>query len=695
MVLAEEEDEGMDFAGFDEITSHIENLSSALKVFGSQEITEHDLTSGGKQPASSVVFYGDKMIVQNLQKPKGDDPKSRRDEEYSEEGIADSMSMQIGTLSPSSQNTAGVIVFHIDNTSSMLREKRMVLVKDVLKRVIPNFLCMGFRVIVNSWASTPENKGAIKSREVVLDESLLQVLHGGVSAAAAQASSEGESGTALSGDALIHQHLEKHIFDILQPKGRTDLYGSCFQLIRQCSTLLGPAQGMADFPVHAFVLTDGEHNLLNAPLHRPARLDEDYFGVFTAIPTKHHALFKFGITHKEPSVPVCERFLRAELDRVNGRNSEGSDKGLADPKKARLTVTFVGIGTIFACFLLCVIRGSRTLTHCIPFKILFFFAIPVSAGDAETKPLSDLTNAMGADQCSFYGITEVSQCDEVFRNISAGSSEICVTCDLSSSTGADGTNKVKIALKCTFEDESSGWLVTHGSAARLEDHFAVQGLHASLSLNVTQPSTAGSGVSTLSLSAAASQLPGDTASVSPYDGHKITTAELHRRVNEFVSEIRRVRDSAYVVDATSFGAVFRQLMADKKALQSIKNTFLSKHTRRLRQYSLFSGLGIWLRELEELIESQIASYRMNVEGEILAKIAQGEVSVDATSGKNSAKGGAGAGGNYLQPTQMVLFRLQNNVSCLQCISVYFISETNTFLRADWPKCVDLVSDRLS
>jgi len=291
--------------------------------------------------------------------------------------------------------------------------------------------------------------------------------------------------------------------------------------------------------------------------------------------------------------------------------------------------------------------------------------VHVLAGDAETKPLSDLTHAMGADQCSCYGITEVSQCDEVFRNINAGSSEICVTCDLSSGTGANGTNKLQIALKCTFEDESSGWLMTHGAAARLDDHFAVQGLHATLSLNVTQPNASGSGVSTMSLSAATSQLPGDTSSVSPYDGHKVTTSELHRRVNEFVSEIRRLRDSAYVVDATSFGTVFRQLMADKKALQSIKNTFLSKHTRRLRQYSLFSGLGVWLSELEELIESQIASYRMNVEGEILTKIAQGEVGVDATSGKSSAKGGAGASGNYLQPTQMVLFRLQNNVSMLQ------------------------------
>ncbi len=342
----------MDFAGFDEITSHIENLSSALKVFGAHETTEYDVSSGGKQPASSVVFYGDKMIVQNLRKPKDDELKSRRDEEYSEEGIADSMTMQFGALSTTSpQNTAGVIVFHIDNTSSMLREKRMILVKDVLKRVIPNFLRMGFRVIVNAWASTPENKGAIKSREVMLDESLLQVLHGGAAATSTQTSVEGDASNGLSGDALIHQYLEKHIFDILQPKGRTDLYGSCFQLIRQCSALLGPAQGTVDFPVHAFVLTDGEHNLLNAPLHKPTRLDEDYFGVFTAQPTKHHALFKFGITHREPNVPVCERFLRAELDRVNGRNAaEGSDMGVSDHKKARLTVTFVGIGKDFSVF---------------------------------------------------------------------------------------------------------------------------------------------------------------------------------------------------------------------------------------------------------------------------------------------------------------------------------------------------------
>ena len=144
----------------------------------------------------------------------------------------------------------------------------------------------------------------------------------------------------------------------------------------------------------------------------------------------------------------------------------------------------------------------------------------------------------------------------------------------------------------------------------------------------------------------------------------ITAAELHRRVSEFVSEIRRIRRTAYEVDATSVGAVFRQLMADKKALQHIKTSFLSKHTRRLRHFSLFAGLGVWLRELEELVESQIAAYRMNVESEILTKISQPQQQgAAATSDKtnNNGRGGASSG-NYLQLTQLVIFRLQNNVS---------------------------------
>lgn len=367
----EEEDDAMDFSSFEEITSHIENLSSALKVFGAHEITELDPVRG-KLPATSVVLYGDKIVVQNLKKVDETKDVKKHAEEYDEEGGADSLSFGSTPLSPglhTSGTGSGTIVFHIDNTSSMLREKRMVLTKDVLKRVIPNFLRMGFRVVVNAWASTQENKGRIKTREVNLDATLLQVLHSGGNVAKQSKEADGvdvdDFGSAVaaegvpSGDALIHQYLEEHVFDILAPKGRTDLYGSCFQLMRQCRALLGssatspvtvagsPGAG-AGGPVYAFVLTDGEHNLLNAPLHDPKCEGEDYFGVFSSVHSTYKKYFKFERTGVEPTVAMCESFLRRELDTVNGKISAAGDEMLnsASKQQARLTVTFVGIGEL-------------------------------------------------------------------------------------------------------------------------------------------------------------------------------------------------------------------------------------------------------------------------------------------------------------------------------------------------------------
>lgn len=268
-------------------------------------------------------------------------------------------------------------------------------------------------------------------------------------------------------------------------------------------------------------------------------------------------------------------------------------------------------------------------------------------GDAETKSLSSLTEALGKEQCSFYGITEVGQSDMVFQNISAGTSDITILGDKLPDTA--------VPMKFTYEEDGSGSVVIQGTAAVIADHFAVQALHASASLQVQMPQLQGQqgghrSAATISLEA----LEDSTAGRTLLGYGRSDRVELHRKVDEFVSEIRRIRSTAYEVDAHSFGTVFRQLMADKKALQQLKASFLSKHTRRLRQYSLFSGLGVWLKELEELIESQIASYRMNVEGEILANIAQQR--------PDGAVGGASVAVDYLKPTQMVLTRLQNNVS---------------------------------
>jgi hypothetical protein len=150
--------------------------------------------------------------------------------------------------------------------------------------------------------------------------------------------------------------------------------------------------------------------------------------------------------------------------------------------------------------------------------------------------------------------------------------------------------------------------------------------------------------------------------VDEFHATRLTTAEILSRVSEFVSEIRKIRATAYEVNETSFGTVFRQLLADKKSLQAIKASFLSKHTRRLRQYSAFSALAVWLHELEDLIETQISSYKMNVEGEILTRIGH----------QQSSGGTDGAGQAYLQPTQLVLFRLQNNVRWSVLLTVFLI-----------------------
>jgi hypothetical protein len=207
-----------------------------------------------------------------------------------------------------------------------------------------------------------------------------------------------------------------------------------------------------------------------------------------------------------------------------------------------------------------------------------------------------------------------------------------------------------------------GKTVTHGTAAVVADHSAVQLLHETSTLTVRLPAQGAGSASPSSVTLAAvtytpqfdKTAAAGSKNTAEFEARRVTTTELFGKIGEFVSEIRKIRSTAYVVDADTFSAVFRQLLVDKKSLQNIKASFLSKHTRRLRQYSAFSALGVWLNELENLIETQISSYKMNVESEILSRIAQ------APSEKVSGTGAASA--TYLQPTQLVLVRLQNNVS---------------------------------
>lgn len=294
---AEAEEEEMDLSGFDELTTHLENLSSAVKVFGSFECLaqESSRTATGtsltaatalRVPAPAVVILGDKVILHNFQQPKVQVAGQKVQYiEYEEEtGAANvalpSPSAYPGAVSGTPGAGTGTVVFHIDNTSSMLREKRMELTKAVLSRVIPNFLRQGFRIFVNAWASTNENRGRIETREVNPDPTILQAILGGMSMV--------DGTEAADAAAQLQSYLDTKVYDILVPKGRTDLYGSCYQLLRQCATLRRSREPASTAgPVYAFVLTDGEHNKLDAPLHRPQAEGEDYFGVYVAKPGEH------------------------------------------------------------------------------------------------------------------------------------------------------------------------------------------------------------------------------------------------------------------------------------------------------------------------------------------------------------------------------------------------------------------------
>lgn len=57
-----------------------------------------------------------------------------------------------------------------------------------------------------------------------------------------------------------------------------------------------------------------------------------------------------------------------------------------------------------------------------------YITVSIYTGDAETAPLSALSCALGEQQCSFYGITQVEQSEAVFQNIGAVSNSITVTC---------------------------------------------------------------------------------------------------------------------------------------------------------------------------------------------------------------------------------------------------------------------------
>ena len=219
----------------------------------------------------------------------------------------------------------------------------------------------------------------------------------------------------------------------------------------------------------------------------------------------------------------------------------------------------------------------------------------------------------------------------------------------------------------------AGTVVTQGSAAAVTDHSALLQWHHTHALTLTQPSPSGSittavqPFTSVDISKQFDKYAADgSKNTIEYEAQRITMNELLTKIEEFVSEIRKIRSTAYTVDANSFGTVYQQLLLDKKKLQSIKTCYYSKYNRKYRLYSVFTALSIWVKELEVLIEHQLASYRMNVEAEILNRIVCSGSSSSSSIGDKTTGGVLASGGGYLQPTEIVLLRLQNNVSTV-CI----------------------------
>jgi hypothetical protein len=94
-------------------------------------------------------------------------------------------------------------------------------------------------------------------------------------------------------------------------------------------------------------------------------------------------------------------------------------------------------------------------------------------------------------------------------------------------------------------------------------------------------------------------------------------------------------------------------LADKKTLISLKAAFFSRAMRKLRRFSVVAALGVWIAQLEGLVDWQLASYRMNVEAELFQNL----VSTSSSSSSSS-----GTASNLIQPSEMVLQRLRHNVS---------------------------------
>jgi elongation factor 1-alpha len=558
--IAVADDEGtIDLADFGDMCSQVESIQSSVALFQSINTGE-----GGSVGCRAVAF-GPKFVVLDFplssrMQDSGGTKSSVADEELFLEGDSFGVSTVSGSNPPS-----GVVVFHIDNTTSMSRFDRMALTKRTLLRVIPNLLRRGSKVVVNAWASDPITRGRIQSHVVRVDE-----------------------GT-LKDDVKLQQYIEKEVFAILTCNGKTDLYGSFFQLLRQCKDDILRQGNVSS--INLFVLTDGNHNHLDYPLHDPTSKNEDYFGVFVANLNDGK---KFGRSTMDFSVEYCRSFSKKELASVYECISK-----TASLAPISFSCTFVGIG------------------------------------DADTESLSALVTTLG-DDFSFYGITKVDHIETVFSNLSSGSKN---------------TLKVTIGdnheYTAQYSFESTGAGVNFVSGCGNFPDLSVAEMAHKNDLLVVSFGERSVELQRVEVDACllASIFPRLSLSEARNHGSfgSSALADVKEALSSISSRLQRIPTIPYTVTAESFVPVFAQLQRDKKEIYSVKSDLFCRETRKIRQNPIFMALIVWMQELETLVSSQVESYRMNVEDELLAGMSGGDI------------------GSFSKPSQQILDRLQHNL----------------------------------
>jgi hypothetical protein len=559
-----------DLGDFGDMLEQLECMESSIKCFrGTAFVNESTVTGASR---CTVTAFGDKVVVLNfpLSHSRAIDSLAD-DEEDSELAAGAPPAKNLSSGKPVEAATGGTVVFHIDNTASMNRNNRMILTKRTLMTVIPLYLSQGHRVVVNAWSSDPDTKGKVQSRTMAPPAATIDA----------------------DGEQVLAAYLEAELAAILNPRGKTDLYGSFFQLLRQCAESIESPSATAGH-IQLFVLTDGNHNHLDFPLHKPSAPDEDYFGVYAANKQSGKA---FGRTKAEFSVAVCESFLRGQMEALQTLLRSRSLPGLS--------CTFIGIG------------------------------------DADTAALSSLVDSLG-ESCRLYGITNVEHIESVFRDVTAVGASLALVL-------SDGSEH---PLQYTYQGDdgvdSQGVFEFLSGCLALGDAAEAEKLIRADRLLLRR------GDCTLELKAVPFESFVQLPRGPKYEQEApLIVNAVSSRLEAVTRELRRVRPRPHAVSSDSFMAVFRQLVADKKVISDAKAMLFSKDMRRIRKSSVLAAASMWARELEELIGSQIESYRMNVEGEVLDGILSG----------GGDEGRAAGGRQMFMPSQLILDRLQNNVSC--------------------------------